>query len=254
MTATAATAAASAPGSSGPGALLRVSHVTAGYPTGGAALHDVSIDVPEGKIVGLLGANGAGKSTTLRVISGVLRYHGEVSLAGDPLVGQPDARATRGVAHVPEGRRIYAGLSVRENLLLGVSGRPRGDRKGSDDDLAVVLGLFPELEKHLGRSGAWLSGGEQQMVAIGRALMARPRVVLLDEPTMGLAPIVVDRLADALRGPAWRSFTLLIAEENVRFASSVSDICYILRAGAIVWSGPSSELRASDDIQSMLLR
>lgn len=244
----------SVPGSAEAGTLLELSHVTAGYPTGGTALHNVSLALPEGRIVALLGANGAGKSTTLRVISGVLKHTGTITLAGERLAGPPHARAVRGVAHVPEGRHVYAGLNVRENLLLGASGRPRGDRKGTGDDLDKVLGLFPELEKHLGRSGAWLSGGEQQMVAIGRALMARPRVVLLDEPTMGLAPIVVERLATVLRSSAWREFTLLVAEENVQFASSVSDICYIVRAGAIVWSGPSTELRESDDIQAMLLR
>jgi branched-chain amino acid transport system ATP-binding protein len=237
-----------------PDALLRLSHVTAGYPTGGTALHDVSMEVQRGHVVGLLGANGAGKTTTLRAISGVLHYTGSVSLDGEPLEGPPHQRAVLGVAHVPEGRRIYAGLNVRENLLLGAAGRSRRERSDIGVDVDKVVELFPELVKHMGRSGAWLSGGEQQMVAIGRALMARPKVILLDEPTMGLAPIVVERLADVLKGGAWRDLTLVVAEENVQFAAEVSDTCVILRAGRVVWSGSAADLRASDEIQSMLLR
>jgi branched-chain amino acid transport system ATP-binding protein len=237
-----------------PGALLRLSHVTAGYPTGGTALHDVSFDAPANQVVGLLGANGAGKTTTLRAISGVLHHSGSVALGGIELAGPPYRRAVAGVAHVPEGRRIYAGLNVRENLLLGAAGRPRRERTHVGDDLDKVVELFPELVKHMSRSGAWLSGGEQQMVAVGRALMARPKVMLLDEPTMGLAPIVVERLADVFTAGAWRDLTLIVAEENVKFASAVSDTCVILRAGRVVWSGSSAALRSSDEIQSMLLR
>jgi branched-chain amino acid transport system ATP-binding protein len=237
-----------------PDALLRLSHVTAGYPTGGTALHDVSFDAPAHHVVGLLGANGAGKTTTLRAISGVLQHSGSVMLGDIELAGPPHQRAVAGVAHVPEGRRIYAGLNVRENLMLGAAGRPRGDRSDITSDLDRVVDLFPELVKHMGRSGAWLSGGEQQMVAIGRALMARPKVMLLDEPTMGLAPIVVERLADVFTSGAWRDLTLVVAEENVQFASTVSDTCVILRAGRVVWIGSAADLRASEEIQSMLLR
>lgn len=234
--------------------LLRMDKVTAHYPGGGQALKDVTFCVRPGSIVGLLGANGSGKTTTLRAISGVLPTTGTLLYAGVPLVGGPAARATVGIAHVPEGRKIYAGLTVRENLQLGIFGRTRGAPGGALDDLDRVLEIFPELEKHMNRSGAWLSGGEQQMVAIGRAIMARPRLMLLDEPTMGLAPIIVERLAEVLKKAASPDLTLLIAEENIQFATTVSDECCVLQTGRIVWSGAAAELRNDSEIQSMLLR
>lgn len=236
-------------GSSAP--LLRLAGVSATYPGGAQALHRLDLEVPVGAVVGLLGANGAGKTSTLKAISGGVTTQGRLELDGEELTGATQQRIVRGIAHVPEGRRVYAGLTVRENLLLGQFGKRRGV-DDSGDDVGRVLEIFPELEKHLGRSGAWLSGGEQQMVAIGRALVARPRLLLLDEPTMGLAPIVVERLADVVRSGLGSS--VLVAEENVHFATQVASTCYVLQAGRIAWAGPAEQLRGDRSIQSLLIR
>jgi branched-chain amino acid transport system ATP-binding protein len=241
--------------SAGPAALvvpvLELGNVSASYGRGDAAIRSVNLRVEQGQVVGLLGANGAGKSTTLRAISGVIGATGQVLIDGDALVGTPERRARRGVAHVPEGRQIIGTMTVSDNLLLGHHSVRRRDRNRGQYD--TVLELFPELRPLLNRAGAWLSGGEQQMLAIGRALMAQPRLMLLDEPTMGLAPIVVERLAKVLQSLHQLSMSVLVAEENLGFAADVASECYVLRSGQVAWSGTSSRLKSEPGLKSLFL-
>jgi branched-chain amino acid transport system ATP-binding protein len=229
---------------------LELRDVGATYGRGEQAISGIDLRVSPGEIVGLLGANGAGKSTTLRAISGVLRTTGDVLLDGEPLWGPPERRSRLGVAHVPEGRQVF-GMSVLDNLLLGRQTVPRGAR-----DPAVldnVLDVFPELGALLARNGSSLSGGEQQMVAIGRALMAQPRLVLLDEPTMGLAPVVVGRLEHVLTSISAQSIAVLVAEENLGFAAAVAPTCHVLRSGRPAWQGPTRQVLDDPSIRTLFL-
>lgn len=232
-------------------ALLRLVDVKAFYEGGEEAIHGVDLELGDGEIVGLLGANGSGKTTTLRAISGLVRTTGSIEFGGSPLVGPAVGRARLGLAHVPEGRQVFATLTVAENLLLGHQQLQRRHRDPSTFD--QVLELFPELQPLLKRSAGWLSGGEQQMVAIGRALMAQPKVMLLDEPTMGLAPVVVDRLHDVFTSEIRSGLTVLIAEENFGFVAAVTDRAYVLRAGRVAWSGPTPEIESDPSVRQMLL-
>ncbi|MCL8383261.1 ABC transporter ATP-binding protein [Xanthobacter aminoxidans] len=217
-------------------------------------LWDVGFDMAEGEIVALVGANGAGKTTLLRALTGLVPVRaGQMRFAGadlNPL--KPYERARRGIAMVPEGRRLFAGLTVRQNLKLGATARP--DRTGEDDDLAFVFKLFPELVRLEGRLAGLMSGGEQQMCAIGRALMARPSLLLVDEMSLGLAPVIVDRIAEAVRlVNRERGITVLLVEQDVGLALEIATRGYVLDTGRITIDGPADDLLRREDIRAAYL-
>ena len=230
-------------------ALLELRDVQARY---GAveALHGVSLTVDEGEVVAVLGANGAGKTTMLRVVSGAVTSDGERRFAGGSLAGRsPDAVARLGVAHVPEGRGTFAELSVLENLKLGAYAR----RNGLGQDLERVFGFWPWMRNRQAQAAGSLSGGEQQMLALGRALMARPRLLLLDEPSLGLAPIVVRELFSIVAELNQEGLTVLIAEQEAAAALSLSNRAYVLEAGRVVLEGASEELARNEDVRRAYL-
>jgi branched-chain amino acid transport system ATP-binding protein len=208
------------------------------------ALQGVSLTVDAGEIVTLIGANGAGKSTTLKTISGLLRPRsGQVTLAGKPITAVPPHEiVARGLVHVPEGRGIFARLTVAENLELGTYGR--ADKRRVAEDLATVYDTFPRLMERRNQPGGTLSGGEQQMLAIGRGLMADPQVLLLDEPSMGLAPILVEEIFDIVqRLNRERQTTILLVEQNAQAALSAAHRGYVLETGRVELAGPAEVLR-----------
>jgi branched-chain amino acid transport system ATP-binding protein len=221
-------------------ALLELREVAARYgPV--QALRGVSIEVPEGSVVALLGANGSGKTTTLRAVSGMVRRSGEVLLAGKPLRGGPEAAAKAGIAHVPEGRGTFTELSVAENLRLGAYTRRDRSVKA---DLERMGDYFPWMRDRGAQRAGTLSGGEQQMLALARALMGRPRLLMLDEPSLGLAPLVVReifRIVHELNEK--EGLTVLVVEQDVRIALDASVSAYVLELGKVVVSGSSAELR-----------
>jgi branched-chain amino acid transport system ATP-binding protein len=221
--------------------VLTVSGLSAGYGRV-PVLHDVTLSVGPCEVVALLGANGAGKTTLLRVIVGELRPSaGSVDFAGRELVGRrPEQVVAAGVALVPEGRRMFAGLTVRENLLVGGYSRRRADLTA---DLDRVYGFFPRLAERREQVAGRLSGGEQQMVAIGRALMARPRLLMIDELSQGLAPTVVDDLLELLPALAQAGTAILLVEQDVEAALDVAVRGYVLELGSIVGEGPAAALR-----------
>ncbi|MDQ6767888.1 MAG: ABC transporter ATP-binding protein [Candidatus Eremiobacteraeota bacterium] len=216
------------------------------------ALRGLSLEVRQGEIVALIGANGAGKTTTLRAISGLLKpARGSILLHGESIVGMlPDAIVRKGVVHSPEGRRIFARLTVLENLRLGAYARSDGDIGA---DLDGVLTLFPRLRERLKQKGGTLSGGEQQMLAIARALMARPKVLLLDEPSLGLSPILVDTIFAVIADVHQRGVPILLIEQNARKALQVASRGYVMETGTIVKSGAASALLADDDVRKAYL-
>jgi branched-chain amino acid transport system ATP-binding protein len=209
------------------------------------ALHGVDLRIEDGQIATLIGANGAGKTTCLRTISGLQRCAaGKILLDGQEITRMaPHQIVQRGVVHVPEGRGVFANLSVRENLELGAWRRQ--DPAGIRSDLERVFTLFPRLKERLGQSGGTLSGGEQQMLAIGRGLMAQPRVLLLDEPSLGLSPILVGMIFEIVRTIHKAGTTILLVEQNARLALQEADHAYVLETGRVVRSGPAPEV-ASD--------
>jgi len=206
------------------------------------AVKGIDLSLERGKITTLLGANGAGKSTTLLALSGLVRASaGSVKLDGIELQKLPSHRiVANGLVQVPEGREILTSLTVRENLLLGAYQRKR--RADVDADLGSLLELFPRLHERVDGAAGNLSGGEQQMLAIARALMAKPRLLLLDEPSMGLAPVLVQEIFRTLRDLNQRGLTVFLVEQNVRQALKIADYAYVMENGAIVLSGPSAEL------------
>jgi branched-chain amino acid transport system ATP-binding protein len=212
------------------------------YYGGIAALRGVSFDVPEGRVVALVGPNGAGKSTTLNTISGLLApRQGTIRFANRDVTGWRAERvAALGLVQVPEGRQILAPLTVEENLLVGAYTRRDGAVRA---DLEAVCERFPRLAERRGQIAGSLSGGEQQMLALGRALMARPRLLMLDEPSLGLAPLVVQEVFRALAALKARGSTILLVEQNARKALRVADYAYVLEGGAIVQEGPAAALR-----------
>ena len=216
------------------------------------ALRGLSLNVNEGEIVALIGANGAGKTTTLRTISGLIKpARGTITLRGENIVGMvPDAIVRKGVVHSPEGRRIFPRLTVLENLRLGAYARSDGDI-GADHD--YVLSLFPRLKERLKQKGGTLSGGEQQMLAIARALMARPKALLLDEPSLGLSPILVDTIFSVIADVNKTGVPILLIEQNARKALQVATRGYVMETGAIVKSGPAQALLADDDVRKAYL-
>ncbi len=217
------------------------------------ALHDVTLSVDQGKIVTLIGSNGAGKTTTLRAISGMLKPSGgSVVFDGKPIAGTPPHRLVRmGMSHAPEGRGIFANLSVDENLSLGAFTRDDHDEIARDRERA--LGLFPRLRERISQNAGTLSGGEQQMLAIARALLARPRLLLLDEPSLGLAPQVVQTIFRIIREINESGTTILLVEQNAHMALSVSHFAYVLEVGRIAMAGPATELAKSDEVRKAYL-
>ena len=217
------------------------------------ALHGISIDVGEGEIVALIGGNGAGKTTTLRTISGLLRpARGSITFRGDDLTSiTPDAIVRLGVVHSPEGRRIFPRMTVQENLQLGAFAR--SDAAGIRQDLDDVLTLFPRLRERLSQRGGTLSGGEQQMLAIARALMGKPKVLLLDEPSMGLSPILVDTIFSVIQDINKRGVPILLIEQNARKALQVAHRGYVLETGNIVKQGSAASLLSDDDVRKAYL-
>nr|WP_255595294.1 ABC transporter ATP-binding protein [Achromobacter sp. ACM05] len=218
------------------------------------ALQDVSLKVPQGAIVALLGANGAGKSTTLNVISRLVSpTAGAVRFAGEPIHRlSADAVVGRGIVQVPEGREIFREMSVRENLEMGAY--LRRDRAVVRQDMDMVCDTFPRLRERFEQKAATLSGGEQQMLATGRAMMARPRMILMDEPSMGLSPLVVEQIFDIiLRLNREQGITILLVEQNVKLALSVSSHAYILENGEIALDGESAALASDEGVQRAYL-
>ena len=216
-------------------------------------LKGISLVVEPGEVVTLIGSNGAGKTTTLRTIQGLLRPRaGAILLEGEPLHRlPPDQIVRRGIAQAPEGRLLFPRMTVRENLEMGAFSRR--DRRGVKADMARVFVLFPRLEERLQQKAGTLSGGEQQMLAIGRALMARPRLLLLDEPSMGLAPILVEQIYQTLHEINAQGTTILLVEQNARMALSLAARGYVLETGRIVLSDTAAHLRQSDLVRKAYL-
>ena len=213
------------------------------------ALRGISIDVPKGAIVALLGANGAGKSSTLKAISGMVKpTAGEIEFAGQLLVGKtPNQIVSLGIAHVPEGRKIFKDLTVSENLRMGAYSR--SDTAAIAQDLEMVLELFPRLQERAKQLGGSLSGGEQQMLAIGRGIMARPKLLLLDEPSLGLAPLIISDIFATLRKINQdQGMTLLVVEQNANIALKNAGYGYVLQVGRIAVEGVASELRENKEV------
>ena len=214
------------------------------------ALHGISLTVDEGEIVAVLGANGAGKTTMLRTVSGTVPSEGELTFAGRSLTRRsPDAIARMGIALVPEGRGTFAELSVLENLRLGAYAR----RDGLDEDLERVFAFWPWMRTRQAQPAGSLSGGEQQMLALGRALMARPRLLLLDEPSLGLAPIVVRELFSIVARLNEQGLTVLVAEQEAAAILSLSSRAYVLEAGRVALEGASEELARNEDVRRAYL-
>ena len=216
------------------------------------ALKRVALEVQRGEIVALLGNNGAGKTTTLKTISGLLApRQGTVSFETRPLTGVPPHEVVaRGIAHVPEGRRIFNRLTVRENLLMGAYLRRDA---GIADDLERVFALFPRLQERITQVAGTLSGGEQQMLAIGRALMARPRLLLLDEPSMGLAPVLVEQIFATIAEVNRQGTTILLVEQNAAMALSIAHRGYVLETGTVVLSGTAAALGENAEVRRAYL-
>ena len=234
--------------------LLELRSVEAGY-GGNPVLKRVSLEVGEGEIVALLGSNGAGKSTTLRTISGLVpQVTGEILLAGQPLRGaSAEAIVRLGIAHVPEGRRIFPGLTVRENILLGASNRRRPRRRALEAEVDAMVAQFAGLERLQHALGWTLSGGQLQMVALARGLMARPRLLLLDEPSLGLAPLIVQQVFRIVADIRARGTTVLLVEQNAHMALSVADRGYVLETGRLLTAGTPDELWANGDVRAAYL-
>lgn len=217
------------------------------------ALKGISLKVEEGQIVALIGANGAGKTTTLRTISGLLHpKEGSILYHGEPLHEMKAQSIVKaGISQVPEGRRIFAPLTVMENLELGAF--LRNDKDGIQKDLEAIFQSFPRLKERTFQQAGTLSGGEQQMLAMGRALMSRPKVLLLDEPSMGLSPIFVQEIFNIIRRINEQGTTVLLVEQNARMALSIADYAYVLETGTISLEGTGAELASSEEVQKAYL-
>lgn len=218
-------------------------------------LKSISFTVEMGEIVALIGGNGAGKTTTLSTISGLLRpTSGKLSWKGEEIQSTAvEAIVASGISHCPEGRRIFPGLSVRENLISGTAARPN-NKQEIEDDLTLVFELFPRLKERIKQGGWSLSGGEQQMLAIGRALMSRPRLLMLDEPSLGLAPIIIEQVFDRIVELNRRTgLAVLLVEQNSAMALEVANRAFVLETGTITLSGPASVLAGDRRIQEAYL-
>lgn len=217
------------------------------------AIKDISINVTEGEIVTLIGANGAGKSTTLRTISGLLKPKtGKIDFEGKDIAGMPaQAIVKQGISQVPEGRRVFANMTVLENLELGAY--IRNDKAGIKEDMDSVFERFPRLLERKVQLAGTLSGGEQQMLAMGRALMSRPRLLLLDEPSMGLAPLLVKEIFSIVKEINQTGTTVLLVEQNANMALSIAHKAYVLETGRITLSGDAKKLAASEEVRKAYL-
>jgi branched-chain amino acid transport system ATP-binding protein len=236
--------------------MLSVSNLHAAYGKV-EVLHGISLEVPKGKVVTLIGSNGAGKTTTMRAISGMIKpVSGTVTLGGKDITGQESYRISRaGLAHSPEGRRVFPTMSVNDNLLLGAfprltRSRPRGDVAA---DLERAMQMFPRLKERRSQLAGTLSGGEQQMLAMARAAMLNPEVILLDEPSMGLAPILVEEVFRIIRELKAQSVTMLLVEQFAAAALNVADYGYVLENGRIAVSGPPDQLRDDPAVKAAYL-
>ena len=231
--------------------MLKVDNINVYY---GAihAVKDVSFHVNEGEIVTLIGANGAGKTTTLQTVSGLLHARtGSITFRDENLGGIPAHKlVSKGLAQVPEGRRVFLQMSVKENLEMGAFTRPNSE---VDASIAEVYERFPRLKERMNQVAGTLSGGEQQMLAMGRALMSKPKLLMLDEPSMGLAPILVEQIFDIIKELHKAGTTILLVEQNAEMALKVADRAYVMESGKIVLSGTGAELAASDAIKKAYL-
>lgn len=217
------------------------------------ALRGVDLEVPDGKIVTLIGANGAGKSTTLRTISGLVKaVSGSITYDGKELLGLSINKILeQGIAQSPEGRRVFPNLTVLENLKIGAY--LRKDRDGIEKDVRWIYELFPRLEERHWQPAGTLSGGEQQMLAVGRALMSRPKLLMMDEPSLGLAPLVVQGIFDIIRAINQQGVTVLLIEQNANMALKIADYAYVLETGCITKSGTGAALLADESIKEAYL-
>lgn len=217
------------------------------------ALKGVSLEINQGEIVTLIGANGAGKSTLLKTISGLLKpKQGEIIYESQSIAGKAvQSIVKRGISHVPEGRRVFANMSVEENLQLGAY--LRKDKEGIKKDMKLVYELFPRLLERQKQLSGTLSGGEQQMLAMGRALMAKPKLLLLDEPSMGLAPLLVKQIFNIIEEINKTGTTILLVEQNANVALSIADRAYVVETGRIVLSGNAKELTESEEVKKAYL-
>ena len=237
---------------------LAIEGLSAGYARKGLALEDVHLIVPKGGIVALLGANGAGKTTLIRAVTGLLGLHGgrvsngAVRFAGESVQHMPAHKRVRlGMAQVPEGRLVFKRLSVEDNLLVGAAILPAGRRR---EGLESVYSLFPRLKERRAQAAGWLSGGEQQMVALGRALISRPQLLLVDELSLGLAPIIVRQIYEQLRSAGdTLGASILVVEQNARLALEFASFAYVLESGRIAVSGPAADVASSEAMQASYL-
>ena len=232
--------------------MLKIENLHVSY-GGIKALRGISLEVPDGKIVTLIGANGAGKSTTLRTISGLVKADsGSITYDGQELLGKPINKILEaGIAQSPEGRRVFANLSVLENLKVGAY--LRKDKAGIEKDLQWVYSLFPRLEERSWQLAGTLSGGEQQMLAVGRALMSRPKVLMMDEPSLGLAPLVVQGIFDIIRTINKEGVTVLLIEQNANMALKTADRGYVMETGRITLEGTGGELLSNEAVKAAYL-
>ncbi|MER2150822.1 MAG: ABC transporter ATP-binding protein [Candidatus Limivicinus sp.] len=232
--------------------MLEVNNLHVSY-GGIRALRGVSVEVPDGKIVTLIGANGAGKSTLLRTISGLVKAEsGSVTYNGEEILGKPINKILeRGIAMVPEGRRVFTNLSVLENLKIGAY--LRKDKAGIQKDIDWVYELFPRLQERSWQMAGTLSGGEQQMLAVGRALMSRPKLMMMDEPSLGLAPLVVKGIFEIIREINRQGVTVLLIEQNANMALKTADLAYVLETGEITLKGTGAELLTNEAVKRAYL-
>lgn len=230
--------------------MLKIDHLSVNY-GGIEAVRDISFEVPEGSIVTLIGANGAGKSTTLKAIAGLLKpKSGSITYNGEELVGKSTDRIVNmGITLVPEGRHVFPDMTVLENLKIGAYLR----KDNLDEDIRWVYDLFPRLEERHWQAAGTLSGGEQQMLAVGRALMSRPKVVMMDEPSLGLAPIIVQGIFDIIKEINKQGMTVLLIEQNANMALQTADIGYVLETGQITMTGPGKVLMKDERIKKAYL-
>ena len=232
--------------------MLKIENLHVAY-GGIQALRGISLEVPDGKIVTLIGANGAGKSTTLRTISGLVKAaSGSISWNGEELLGKPiDKIVTSGIAMSPEGRRVFPDMTVLENLKIGAY--LRKDKAEIEKDIQWVYSLFPRLEERHWQLAGTLSGGEQQMLAMGRALMSHPKLLMLDEPSMGLSPLLVNQVFEIIQDINKSGTTILLVEQNAGKSLEISDRAYVMENGSIVLSGTGKELAASEKVRKAYL-